>query len=399
MTVARCFAAGVLTLVIVLFCRQSALAAEQLSLAGLATPSVRQSNFCPTDVSQSACDAEYLALELSGQLLPPTDLYQQLEQDLAAIRLHSPHMSLIAHFPPWVAGKLTVGLTPAAWAEFVAGTYAEFETLDEEYRPVSIDQVDALQTLYLGFAQRFNPDALAPMYEALNGVSFATPDGTVGDGNTIRVSQESAIYSFDLKWGSCASGCIHTYTWEYAVSTDGSVTPLNHETSTILQAGVPARLTTQAAVTMTFPSGSVLHTTIVTATTRFTPTIKANEFLYIGRSLHTGVIEATEATLAGADTRLSGASRVATSTHLFEQPFTLTMTYADVDWQSRGITNESDLNVYISKSGRWVGMLPCAGCTFDTQENVITIVTDEMADFALMKRIQWSLFMPSILGQ
>lgn len=399
MTAARCIAVGIILIMIaIVLTRPVHSGSLQFSPAIDSVPAANRAAFCPSDMALSACDAEYLAMELSGELLPPPDLYSQIEDALTDIRTQYPDMRLIAHLPPWHAGKLTVGLTPDAWADIVAGTYSGFDTLDEQYRPTSITRIDALQLLLLEFGQRYNPEALTPMYEALDGVSFAGPDGVVGDGSTVRVALDTATYSFDLKWGGCVSGCIYTYTWEYAIANDGTVTPLNPDASAILQVDDSAQITAGNSITLTFPVGAVLNTTVVTATAAITPQLSADEFLFVGHAARVGALEAADADLTGTESENSEQVRRVTATsRLFQQPFTFTLHYDDTDWQDLGIVDESELNVYALRNGQWTEMFPCADCSFDMDTNMITILTDEIADFALLKRVKWSLHLPMLV--
>ena len=259
--------------------------ASRLDNGASSTP--QHLEFCPSTVSKIACAAEFLALESSGELLPPPQLYEQIFNDLTAIRAAYPDMSLINHLPRWLAGQLTVTLTEAAWVDYTNDSTAPFAALETAYQPTTVTQTGLDRILFLEFEQRYNPEPLAMMYMALDGISEAFPEGFVGDASTIRAAPPT--YSFDLKWGSCAAGCINKYTWEYVVS-DGVVKPLNSESGAILQPDTAAELTMQDAITLTFASGSVTHTTIVTATSDFTPTQAMNNFIFIGRSVRTGAL-------------------------------------------------------------------------------------------------------------
>lgn len=68
----------------------------------------------------------------------------------------------------------------------------------------------------------------------------------------------------------------------------------------------------------------------------------------------------------------------------FDEPFTITFHYEEWEWQSTGISDESTLNLYQKRNGVWQPLLPCAGCSHDTEENVIVAASDHLSDFALL---------------
>jgi len=67
--------------------------------------------------------------------------------------------------------------------------------------------------------------ALAAMFAAVQGVSYAEPNGNLGDGNTITDSVYAdhvrVVYSFG--WGDCPAGCTLRRYWEFSVYFDCSV--------------------------------------------------------------------------------------------------------------------------------------------------------------------------------
>ena len=110
-----------------------------------------------------------------------------------------------------------------------------------------------------------------------------------------------------------------------------------------------------------------------------------------------GRFDASDSVLSGVD-MLQGADAglVEDRPRFFMQPYTVTMTYDDADWQAFDISNESALNVYAMADGHWQALLPCNGCTMNTAANTITLQTDQTTDFALMQRVNWSLHLPTI---
>jgi hypothetical protein len=73
--------------------------------------------------------------------------------------------------------------------------------------------------------QRNNLNALCLLFSKIQGVSFAEPNGYMGDGNDITavVGASKIVYTFTLGWGDCPAGCIASHFWEFEVSTNGNV--------------------------------------------------------------------------------------------------------------------------------------------------------------------------------
>ncbi|MFT5197110.1 MAG: hypothetical protein ACI85U_004150, partial [Candidatus Promineifilaceae bacterium] len=68
----------------------------------------------------------------------------------------------------------------------------------------------------------------------------------------------------------------------------------------------------------------------------------------------------------------------------FEESYSFTLSYEDWQWQSGGIGDEITLNVYIDTGKGWQPMLPCDGCSHDTEANEFVIETKQLGDFALL---------------
>ena len=166
-------------------------------------------------------DADLLALEISGELLPPPILRERIRADLAAIREAYPDMSEIHHRGRWAVGGLSIGLTPEAWEQFKNGEYHGLDDLNTQYGPVEIETLDFISAIHLRFTQPYNPEYLAPLYGTAEGVRYAEPNHTVGGGDDIAVL--GPYYLFTQGWGDCPSGCIHRDYWLFSVI-DGSVT-------------------------------------------------------------------------------------------------------------------------------------------------------------------------------
>ena len=63
-----------------------------------------------------------------------------------------------------------------------------------------------------------------------------------------------------------------------------------------------------------------------------------------------------------------------------------------------GISDESSLNLYYwdAGNGEWIGLLPCAGCSLDTNANRLTIQFEHTGDFALFGEINYPIYLPLV---
>jgi uncharacterized repeat protein (TIGR01451 family) len=207
-------------------------------------------------------DAELLAMEISGALLPPPSLYNQIHDDLTAIRQAYPQMNSIFHRPRWVPGQLLVGLTPEAWEQFQRGDYHAWDDLNDQYGPVDIIPFTWMPAVRLQFAERYNPEYLAPLYGAIDGVRYAEPVFFIGDGPDILVSLP--VYTFKMGWGDCPAGCIYNHYWDFIV-VEGLVT-LVREYGDPLQS-FPALMASKQAAPDPVQAGAPLTYTIYVANT------------------------------------------------------------------------------------------------------------------------------------
>jgi len=73
----------------------------------------------------------------------------------------------------------------------------------------------------------------------------------------------------------------------------------------------------------------------------------------------------------------------------FPASYTIRLTYQDSDWQSAGITDESLLNLayWDTANGQWVNVLPCEGCSLDTEQNNLVAILNHLTEFALIGSI------------
>jgi len=104
----------------------------------------------------------------------------------------------------------------------------QIDNLMEEY-DLKLDRYYHWPTYHaavLSSEAAINIYALSKMFEPIDGVIFAEPNGYLGDGNNIEGSIESNYmkYVFSYGWGDCPSGCINRHYWLFQVKFDGTVT-------------------------------------------------------------------------------------------------------------------------------------------------------------------------------
>jgi hypothetical protein len=86
----------------------------------------------------------------------------------------------------------------------------------------------------------------------------------------------------------------------------------------------------------------------------------------------------------------------------FNQPFTMTLHYDEVIWQEAGIKSEESLNLFFWDGKQWLNLLPCTGCSLNTNENQLTIILDHLTEFALLSEPTYAsheIYLPLITNR
>jgi hypothetical protein len=179
-----------------------------------------------------ADEAEWLALHLSDEPLPPPELVLRIRADLAAVREAIPALEHVTITPEWEPGKLIVDLTAEALASFLAGTHVELNELNEDLGPLDHGPVDDEfagwfpDALFFSFDRPYHPDRVGALYDPLPGVEathrwWPTPPWYLPcDIPPSQVSSpEPGRYTFWLSW---SYDCLF-HSWEVLVE-DGVVT-------------------------------------------------------------------------------------------------------------------------------------------------------------------------------
>jgi hypothetical protein len=138
--------------------------------------------------------------------------------------------------------------------------------------------------------------------------------------------------------------------------------------STTIDPGKGGELTSpDGRVQLDFPPGAVNESTVVTYTQRTAPSQSTGGLAFADTSFD----------ISATDTN----GNPVTS---FSQTFNMTVAYADTDWQNAGIANETTLNVYWWDGAAWNALLPCTGCSHNTDDNEFVISLDHLTEFALL---------------
>jgi hypothetical protein len=194
--------------------------ARPIGLVGLVCLGIAPIAFAQTvDLRDPRTEAEYLSLEISGELRPPAALAYQIQADLEAIRSEYPQLADIHVLPSWVPGELLVGLTTSAYSQFKSGTFNGFDSLYAELGTPASRAHDTGQWVHLQFGQVYHGSRLAELFQAASGVRYADPNGILGDGDDI-VARANRTYTLSRGFGDCPAGCIDRESWDFTVTND-----------------------------------------------------------------------------------------------------------------------------------------------------------------------------------
>ena len=180
---------------------------------------------CPPLTPRANEEAELVALCLSGELVAPNGLYEQVRRDLAAIRATFGDtfelINQIRFSPPWVPGNLMLGFDETAFQLLRDGQYHAWDDLNQQYEVTDMDTVPFTSggVVLLIFQRRLHPWRLAKLYEDLPGVWTVSPNHIIGDWSNVYARQtwEGMTYLFRRGWGDCPSGCIYSEYWYFRV--------------------------------------------------------------------------------------------------------------------------------------------------------------------------------------
>ncbi|MFV9506303.1 MAG: hypothetical protein AB4911_17265 [Oscillochloridaceae bacterium umkhey_bin13] len=166
--------------------------------------------------------------------------------------------------------------------------------------------------------------------------------------------------------------------WGLFSSLRSLTTPEVSATGTITPAAGGTLTPDPGTTTIQFPAGTVGSTTTLSYTLMAEPDQRLANWRFGNRAF----------TLKA----FSGDTPVTT----FSQPFTITLDYDLDDLRAAGIGDPTLLNLLFWNGTEWVPLLPCAGCSNDTQNRRITAVLDHLTEFALAASVK-TVYLPMIV--
>jgi len=180
------------------------------------------------NVSVSGADrlveAQQLAIEVGGGLLPGEELTELILNDLAAIRrVYSEAAG--KYRPTCSMDIISVGLTDEAMKQYLQGEYHELDDLNEQYGVIDIiaSPYSGSSTIYLIFDKVYNTELLSEIYEQAGLASVRYAERYCFMGFSANIIADPPRYSFVIdEWGDCPAGCIYKKIWDFQVD-DGQV--------------------------------------------------------------------------------------------------------------------------------------------------------------------------------
>lgn len=171
-------------------------------------------------------DVEILALRASGEVVAPTEIYQQIAEDLAGIRAEVPALAEIHPRPIEAPSSLNVELDDAGLALLEQGAYDAWNCPNALYRVMSLGQPSSQGVVSLLFRGRYRMLVVRDDYRELEHVVSASTPLAIGGGDDvcIRVEGMRLDYLFDHGSGDCPAGCINHNYWGFSSEASGEIT-------------------------------------------------------------------------------------------------------------------------------------------------------------------------------
>lgn len=171
--------------------------------------------------------AEVVALMLSGELVAPQELYEEVRDGLTALREQFADSIPEVRFTPrpyWVAGEIAGAFTESAAAQVRNRTYTDMDSLNAALRlsgmdTVNVDWLDPrLLDFHLYFKGSLHPHRLIELYERLPSVLWVDVGYLFwGDRSQYYPCfiDDGISYLFRKAWGDCPSGCTSNEFWYF----------------------------------------------------------------------------------------------------------------------------------------------------------------------------------------
>lgn len=168
-------------------------------------------------IIQDVSEAEQIALESSGELLPQTDLVRRIQKDLQAIRSKFPQVADAKHTNKWQPGKLIIYNVKKDTVDIInKSVYGPVTS-----RPIFQDTIYVLE-----FSKPYNPEILAKRLEKELGIPNASPDGVIGGSSGITMTGGPSgknTYVLFKGSGDCPAGCINKKYYTFTVDPQENV--------------------------------------------------------------------------------------------------------------------------------------------------------------------------------
>nr|MBN2276939.1 hypothetical protein [candidate division Zixibacteria bacterium] len=172
-----------------------------------------------------------MALWYGDELLASGALFARFRDRLKEVREtyggSIPEANITFQFP-YKVGKLLIQLSEEAAAEFRAGTYTEWDSLNTLFGVTSID-TSVLFTdcncVSLHFKGQLHPKYLAEYYRPLAGVILCEPNGYGGDWSNMYPWLVEGKVTFLARdaWGDCPSGCLNSHFFYFRENDQGGM--------------------------------------------------------------------------------------------------------------------------------------------------------------------------------
>lgn len=188
--------------------------------------SIQAADLSPTPRADRT--AEILALQATGALIAPEDVYQRVAAELTGIRHRFPDMTGHGVRGCGDPSTLLVEFEDQAFPSVEDGTYDEWDDLNTLFDHQDTDIHSHFSMATLHFNGRYNFGRLGQEYEALSGIKNAAANLPIGDGNDVCMAIRETVhfYIFKLGSGDCPSGCTEERFLAVQVDNSGNIEPV-----------------------------------------------------------------------------------------------------------------------------------------------------------------------------
>jgi hypothetical protein len=175
---------------------------------------------------RSDAEAELLALEATGAIVAPQDVYERVGGELARIRQAHDELAQLTARPSWIPENVLMGFDRQGAAAVRRGSYDAWDGLNRRFGVKEIEVFDDF--VALTFEGRFYGPLVADEYARLPNVRYAEPNFTVGDGDDVclEIDGDTHFFVFVEGEGDCLAGCLHHAYWGFAVDAAGQIAAL-----------------------------------------------------------------------------------------------------------------------------------------------------------------------------